>query len=131
MSLVVEVIGFLLDAAMTLMTDQGQTDSIMSGQSTQIVVVVAVLRQPGVAENHQGGAVGRGSVKEVGVVRVIDEEVAVAAVHQVDTVAEHGGADQLRGGTVIAVHRQTLASTHSRHLVEWTCQAKVTTVSLK
>ena len=95
-------VGEVVDVAVTSTTDRDQTDSTISGQSTQIVVDVGVLRHQDVAENHQGGAVGQENVGEVKVMSATDVEVVVAAVHQVlDT--EVVRADLPTDGTVILV----------------------------
>lgn len=89
-----------------------ETDSTTSGQ---IVVGVGVRRQDAAA-NRQNGAVGRGNVEEVEVVRVADVEVAVAAVHRV--LGTEGVRADLQTDLSVEVHHQTHGSDRSRRSVE-------------
>ena len=96
-----------------------ETDSTTSGQ---IVVGVGVRGQDAAA-NRQNGAVGRGNVEEVEVVRVADVEVAVAAVHRV--LGTEGVRADLQTDLSVEVHHQTHGSDRSRRSVEWTSKLKV------
>lgn len=104
---------------MNLMTDASR-ESMTDGQSTQTEAVV-VLHQD-VVESRRGGVVGQENATGAAVVHVTD--AGVAAIHRtLDT--EDVGVDRRREIVVKAHQHQTVGSSQSRRLIEWTCQAKV------